>query len=65
MFKNIFLNWNFLNKSILKQGCLFVVRLNFLFFMNLFADFFKCQLYNKTSRKSTENVCEQWDITET
>ena len=46
----------------------FIILLNFLFFMNLFAEFykfFKCRLFNKNSRKSTENVCEQGDITET
>ena len=39
-----------------------------LFFMNWFADFFpflKCRLFNKNYRKSRENVCEAWDITET
>ena len=38
------------------------------YFLNLFADlfkFFKCRLFNKNSRKSIENVCLQWDITET
>ena len=35
--------------------------------MYLFADFvkfFKCRIFNKNFRKSTENVCEQCDITE-
>ena len=39
-----------------------------LFCLNLFPDFYKffeCCLFAKISRKSTENVCEQWDITET
>ena len=27
--------------------------------------FFQCRLFNKNSRKSKENVCEQWEITET
>ena len=38
------------------------------FFANLFADFFKffkCRLFNNNSKKSTENVCKQGDITET
>ena len=42
--------------------------MNFIFFKNLFSDFFKLykfRLFNKNSRKSTKNVCEQWDITET
>ena len=45
----------------------FIIRLNFLFLTNLFADFdkiFKCRLFNKNARKSTENVCEQWEIAE-
>ena len=45
----------------------FIIILNFLFFSNLFADIFKfvkCHLFNKNSRKATENVCEQWEITE-
>ena len=40
----------------------FIIILNFLFFPNLSADFFKffkCRLFNKNSRKSTENVWEQ------
>ena len=39
----------------------FIIKLNFLFLTNLFADFykfFKCRLFNKNSRKSTKNVCE-------
>ena len=35
--------------------------------MNLVADFYKflkCCLH-KNSRKSTENVCQKWEITET
>ena len=46
----------------------FIIKLNFLFFVSLFADTFKFfiyRLFNKNSSKSTENVCEQWDITET
>ena len=42
--------------------------LKFLFFTNLFADFFKffkSRLFNKNCRKSTEKFCEQWDSTET
>ena len=42
--------------------------LEYLFFMNLFAGFFKffkCRLFNKNPRISTEYVCDQWDITET
>ena len=42
--------------------------LNILFFTNLFADFYKfskCRLFIENSRKSTENVCDQWEITET
>ena len=45
-----------------KQLLLFHKYIEFLVFMNLFADFFKffkCRLFNKNSRKSTENVCEQ------
>ena len=45
-----------------------IIIMNFLFFINLFADFFKffkCHLFNNIFKKSTENVCEQWDITET
>ena len=30
-----------------------------------FLKFLKCCIFYKNSRKSTENVCEQWDITET
>ena len=37
----------------------FIIMLNFLFFMNLIADFLKCRLFNNNFRKSTENVCEQ------
>ena len=36
--------------------------------MNLFADFYKffnCRLFNKNSRKFTENVREEKEITET
>ena len=39
----------------------------FLFFTNLFADFFKfskCRLFDNNCRKSTKNVFEKWDITE-
>jgi len=46
----------------------FSFSLNFIFFMNLFADFFKffkCRLFNKNSWKSAENVFEHWDTTET
>ena len=39
--------------------------LNFLFFTNLVADFFKWCLFNKNSRKSTENGFEHRDISET
>ena len=44
----------------------FIVILNFLCFMNMFADFFKffkCRLFNKIP--GNENFCVQWDITET
>jgi len=34
-------------------------------FVRRFLKFFKCRLFNKNSRKSTENVCEQWEIAET
>ena len=37
-------------------------------FKKIFADFykfFKCCFFNNNYKKSTENVCEQWDITET
>ena len=46
----------------------FIILFYFSFFTNLFAEFykfFKCRLFNKNSRKSTENVCEEWEITET
>ena len=39
----------------------FIIILNFLFSMNVFADFFqffKCPLFNKNSRKSVENLCD-------
>ena len=50
------------------ESIFFIIILNFLFLTNLFADFykfFKCHLFNKNSRNSTENVCEQREIIET
>ena len=56
----------FVNKSKLELIIsFFIIILNFLFPKNLsgdFCKFFKCRLFNKNS---TENVCEQWEITET
>ena len=46
----------------------FIIILIFFFFVDLFADifkFFKCRLFIKHSRKSTENGYEHWEITET
>ena len=46
----------------INQYFFFIIILNFLFFMNLFADFFKffkCRLFDKICREYTENVCEQ------
>ena len=40
----------------------FIIILNFLFFTNLFAEFFKCRFF---SIKLPENVCAQGEITET
>ena len=54
----MFLDWNFLNKSF--NYFFFIIILNFSFFMNLFADFFKftkCRLFNKNSTKS---ICLKW-----
>ena len=49
------------NKSKLELNIFFIIIiLNFLFSKNLSADFykfFKCRLFNKNSKKSTENVC--------
>ena len=43
----------------------FIIILNFLFFMNLFADFSSNLSSVVFSSKTTENVCEQRDITKT
>ena len=60
MVRNIFLKRNLsINAKI--DYFVFIIKLNFLFSLNLFADFFeffKCHLLNNNSRKSAENVCE-------
>ena len=65
MFRNIF----FIRNLSVDQFFLFHHGIDFfLSFMNLFADFFKffkCRLFIKNSRKSTENGYEHWDITGT
>ena len=68
LFRNIFLHRNLSMNQCYFNYFIFIIILNFMFFKNLFSDFFKLykfRLFNKNSRKSTNNVCEQWDITET
>ena len=60
--------WKFVYKSMLKSIMSFSSFYWITFFMNLFEDFskfFKCCLSDKNSSKYTENICEQWDISET
>ena len=62
MLRNIFVNRNLS----INQLFLFLHKIEFLILYEFvhFYKLFKC-LFNKNSRKSTENFCEKWDITET
>ena len=59
-FRNIFLNWSFLNKSMLASIISFLelywISYSFLIYL---------QISSNSSNVVPENVCEQWDITET
>ena len=70
MFPNIFLKiktiCQYINVRI--NSFVSIIIFNFSFFTNLFADFykfFKCRLFKKSSKTSTENICEEWEIVET
>ena len=69
MFGNIFLNWNFLNKSMLESiisfSLLYWTSYSYYYLFSDFYKFFKCCLFNKNFSKSTENVCEQLNISKT
>ena len=61
MFRNIFPKRTLPINQCWNQLFRFHHYIEFLIFMNLFADFykfFKCRLFNKNSRKSAENLCE-------
>ena len=55
--------WN-LSKSMLESIIYWISYSLPIFFADCFK-LFKCRLINKNFRKSTENVCEQLDMTET
>ena len=71
MVKQIILNRHLSINQFRINHFIFIIKLNFLFFTNLFADFyefFKCCLQSKisiNSKRSLENVCEQCEIAET
>jgi len=65
---NLFLDrnlWKEINSRI--NSFFTIIILNFLFLTNLFADFlkfFKHPLFNTNTSTNSENVYEQWNITE-